>query len=296
MPKHIKPTKAELEANSIRLLEEAEALELEENKDKPEVPTELPEDDPQPTPKFDDEVETPETEETPEPEDGEEGEEEPEKTPEKPEITPEKTPDPKDEPDYKEKFGKSTQEAQILFAKSNKLADIIEQASNLPEPTEEEMTALYKDEWELMSDRERENAKESYIGKRYRNFISEGTKEFKDIDAWTKKVEEFVDDPATLVKTPELEGKTEEFMTFANKPTRRGVDFEDLVSAFLFDVSKNAKPKNKGAMFEKGSGGLNDKPNNAPKKLTSEQGTALRKQNYSLWLQYAKAGKIDNEI
>lgn len=286
MPKHIKPTKEELEANALRALEEAEALEQEENKDKPELPTELPEEE---IPEKIDEEDLPKLDE--------EEEEEETPTPEvKPVVDPVK-PEEESEEDktYKEKFSNSTREAQILYSKNKKTTELLEQASQLPEPTEEELKAVYKD-WDVMGDFERQMAKDSLIGKRYREFIANGTKEFKDIDAWVSKVDEFIDDPATLVKIPELEGKQDEFKAFANKPTRRGVDFEDLVSAFLFDASKNVKLKNKGSMFEQGTGGPNDKPSNAPKKLTADQGSALRKQNYRLWLQYSKAGKIDSEI
>lgn len=277
MPKHTKPTKEELEANAMRALEEAEALEAEA--EKVEVPVEAPVEE------VDDITPEIETETV----------EKPVEKPAEPEVVEKPAEDvDKQDPDYKEKFSQSTREAQILYAKNKKTAELLEQASQLPEPTEDELKALYKD-WDLMGDFERQMAKESLVGKKYREFIANGTKEFKDIDAWSNTVDEFVDDPATLVRIPELEGKQDEFKAFATKPTRRGVDFEDLVSAFLFDVSKNAKPKSKGSMFELGSGGPNDKPSNAPKKLTSEQGTALRKQNYRLWLQYSKAGKIDND-
>ena len=195
--------------------------------------------------------------------------------------------------DYQNKFSESTREAQVLYAKNKKTNEILEKASALPEPTEDELTHQYKD-WDVMSDFEKTMAKEAFIGARYRKFISDGTKEFKDIDAWGEGVEKFTDNPETLIKYPQLEGKTEAFKDFALKPTRRGVDFNDLVAAFSYQVTQDVKPKSKGAMFEKGTGGHAEV---APKsdKLSPEQGRTLRETNYDKWKEMLRAGKISSE-
>lgn len=259
---HTKPSKEELEANIAKVNAELET---------PATP---------PAPPA---LETPPAEPP----------KEPEKQPETPPTNPEPPKEPENEPDFKEKFVQSSKEAQVLHAKNKKMNEVLEKASQLPEPSDEDLSKEYT-EWEVMSDFEKKMAKEAFTSKRYRDFIAEGTKEFKDIDAWSDKVDGFIDNPEVLTAHPELEGKTEEFKAFASKPTRRGVDFEDLLKAFLFDV-KASRPVNKGSQMEKGSGGPNDK--SAPSdKLTVEEGRALRQTDYNKWKEMARAGKIASDF
>jgi len=259
---HTKPSKEELEANIAKVNAE---LETPATPPKVETPPAEPVKEPEKQP------ETPPTE--------------PAKQPETPPATP--------EPDFKEKFVQSSKEAQVLHAKNKKMNEVLEKASQLEAPTDEELSKEYT-EWEVMSDFEKKMATEAFTSKRYRDFIAEGTKEFKDIDAWSDKVDGFIDNPEVLIAHPELEGKTEEFKAFASKPTRRGVDFEDLLKAFLFDV-KATKPVNKGSQMEGGSGGPNDK-SAVSDKLTVEEGRALRQTDYNKWKEMARAGKIASDF
>ena len=102
-----------------------------------------------------------------------------------------------------------------------------------------------------------------------------------------------ISDPVALSDNPGLEGSEEDFKIFAIKPTRRGVDFETLVSAFLFAKQKNAPPKKKGQMFETGSAGNREKPGK-PKAdtITTEESVQLRQNDYKKYLVYLREGRI----
>ena len=86
----------------------------------------------------------------------------------------------------------------------------------------------------------------------------------------------------------------EEFKVFASKKTRRGVNFDTLVSAFLYD-SASSQPKNKGAMFPKGTGGDNKKTTVNDGTISLADGELLRKTNYPKYKEMLLSGKIRNE-
>lgn len=263
MKKHIKPTPEELEANAQKSLEEAEAL-----KEIPETPETLEDEKPE-----DKEVEI---KEEPVVEDKEVIEDKPQ------------------EPDYKKKFVESSREAQILHSKNKKISDAFEKASQLPDPTDDEMKVEYPD-WDLMSDFEKKIAKDSVKNTKRFQAMEEVTKGFKKLGDWQDKVNSFIEDPKTLVDNPELDGKEDEFKLFATKPTRIGVPLEDVVSAFLYNVEKEVKmkPKNKGSMFETGTGGANEKQKPKTDKITVDQARILRNTDYKKYTEYLKAGKIE---
>jgi hypothetical protein len=201
--------------------------------------------------------------------------------------------EPKEEPvDYEKKYKASSGEAQILLSKTKKITEAVAKAGEIAEPTDEEMTKEFPD-WEVMSDTERKLAKDSVVNRKKFSTLAEATGEIKDIDAWNDKVDSFLADPKVLADHPDLDGNEEEFKTFATKPTRRGVDFEDLVSSFLYMQSKEVRPKNKGGMFETGSAGLNDKPKPKTDKITVDESRRLRLLDYKKYLQYVKEGKIE---
>lgn len=252
---HEKPTQDELDQNALKALEEAEALEKET---KPEEEEQKPEE-------------------------------------EKPEVKPEEDkPEEKPETDYKKKFVASTQEAQILHEKNKKLTSIIEEAENIPEPTEDELKKEYRD-WDDLSETQQKMAKESLISNRRFKMLAETTKQFKDMEAWQEKVVTFLDDPKSLVDHPELEGKQDEFKLFATKPTRRGIDMDVLISAFLFDAGKERK-QNKGKMFETGTAGPSDKAKPKSDKISLDEARTLRSVDYAKYKELLKQGKIESDI
>jgi len=280
---HKKPTAEELEANAQKALLEAEAL----KEKKPEPKKEEPKKDPEPTP-------DPEPKKDPEPTP------EPKKDPE-PTPTPDPTPEPEDDEELKKQLAEkdkklkaSAREAQILYARNKQVNEAIEQASSLPDPTEDEMKAEYAD-WDVMSDFEKKMATESLSSKRRINAITNASKGFKDLEEWTKKVDTFVDDPTTLTDNPALEGRVDDFKEFALKPTRRGVDFEILMSSFLYQIDSGKVPRpKKTQMFPIGTGGQQPP---APKsdKITVEQARSLRETNYPEYKRLLLAEKIQQD-
>lgn len=278
MAKHIKPTQEELDAAITKADEELESIEAEEQKKALKAAEEIENED-------DDVVDEDVDQENDEMEDEEEDSDDDD------EVEDDKEEEKKPKQDYKRKFQDSSREAQVLYAKNKKVNQAIEDAANVTEPTEEELKSEYSD-WDDMTSTEQRLAKDNYINKKKFDIIQNATKEFKDIEAWNKKVDEFVDDPKTLVDNPRLEGKIEEFKRFAEKETRRGVDFEDLISAFLYNHESTKPPKKKGKMLEKSSGSKSNKRSDG--KLSVEQGRVLMKTNYKRYKQLLMAGKIAN--
>lgn len=263
MAKHKKPTNEELEENIKKSVEQVEAEAPEED-----TPVEGPDDS---VDKDKIQEESP-VEETPP------QEEEPEPTPE-PII------------DYKKKYTESKREALVIQSRNKKLSEAVDQASQIDNPTEEEMTVEFPD-WDVMNETERRLATDNVINKRRFEAIHKASQEGKDITDWNDKVDKYIDDPKTLIANPSLEGKTDDFKIFASKPTRRGIDFTDLVSAFLYEMEKVTKPS-KGKMFETGSGGPNTSPKPKSDKITLSEARVLMKTDYKKYKEYLTEGKID---
>jgi hypothetical protein len=196
-------------------------------------------------------------------------------------------------PDYRKRYEDSSREAHILYSKNRKMTEAIEKASQVAEPTEEELKAEFP-EWDTMSDFEQRMAKDNLVNKKKLDGITAVSKDFRDMDAWNKKVDEFLIDPEVLIKNPGLDGKEEEFKTFVSKETRRGVDFETLVSAFLYSESQTPTKKNKGSMFETGTAGDSEKPKPKGDKITTEEAIRLRQTNYNEYRRLLQEGKIDD--
>ena len=265
MAKHVKPTKEELDKGIKDSLEELDTLE----------PPVIPEPDPDPEP-------TPDTDPTPGPDPKDES---------KPEdVSPDE--DQRREEELKKKLTNSAREAQVLHARTKKMDEAVDEAGGIPEPTDEDMKGEYPD-WDLMDDVTKKLAKDSRVNKRRFELIHKAAKEGKDIEAWNTKVDEFVADPKSLNDFPALEGKEEDFKVFAVKPTRRGLDFPDLVSAFLYDVNKASPLPSKGKMFETGTGGPNERIKPKSDKISLAEARVLMKTDYKKYKEYLISGKID---
>ena len=276
MPKHKQPSKEEMQQNIDASLEKLDkAGEAPKDKIMEEIGAEDPKEDPKDPKEEPKEV----------PIDPKEDPKEDPKDPEDPKEDPE---DPKD-PKFKKRYEDSSREAQVLYNKNKKMAEAIEKAGEVVEPTQEELTAKYSD-WDTMSDFEKDMAKQNMAHDKQLSSLREATKDFKDMDAWNGKVDSFMADAETLVNNPDLEGKEEAFKLFSSMPTRRGVDFDVLVSSFLYESGKKVV-KNKGSQMPSGTPGANKpKPNDG--KLTLSQSRRLRTVNYKQYLAELKAGRI----
>lgn len=276
---HVKPTQEELEANAMKALEEAEALKA-EGKDKNPVHPEPGEDpDPTPDPKDDQDPKDPDPKADPDPKDPDEDDAIKKELAEK-----------------DKKLKASAREAQILYHRNKQVNEAIEKASELPAPTEDQLKAEYgAEDWDLMSDFEKKIATESLTNKLRMDEITKVNRTFKDLEEWEKRVDTFIDDPANIANNPALDGVEDDFKLFATKPTRRGVDFDILVSSFLYQYEATpARPK-KTQMFPQGNGGDSQKPKPKDDKISVEQGRILRETNYPKFKELLKAGKIRTE-
>lgn len=274
---HRKPTQEELEASIKKTTEE-----LEEMKDTPSPsPTE-------PTPSPAEEIPSPSpSPEVPSPSPS------PEKLPEEP--TPSKEVIRDVAKRTKEKEIASAQEARVLHARNKKISEGLEEVRKTPEPTEEEMKAEYSD-WDVMSDFEKKQAKGLLLANRRFSALDEMARGFRDSEKHQKKVDDFLADPKTLIKYPDLEGRESEFKFFATKPTRRGVDFADLVPAFLYGLKEaKKKEKKKGAMFPTGTGGPAGPAKDAGK-LSIDEAIELKKTDYPKYKKLLLAGKISTGL
>mgnify|MGYP001230947558 CR=1 FL=1 len=194
----------------------------------------------------------------------------------------------------KKKSAASARENQKIYAKNRVITKAIIDAEEVPEPTEEELVKEFPD-WDLMSDTEKVFAKETVVSRSWRQTISKAKEQATKIEKWNESVETFIDDPVTLSDNPELEGKTDEFKTFATDESNNSVPFKILVSAFLHEQAKN-NVQHKGKMFENGSGGPNEKPQPKTGKITLEQAKVLRETDYGKWKEYLLAGKIESDL
>ncbi len=258
-----KPTKEELEASLKKTQEELE------------VP-----------PKKEEKVEeTPQEEKLPEVE-----EKEPiieEKEPEKEEPVVEEK-----EPDYRKKFSNSSREAQKIHAKNRKINEGVSEANKITDVEEQELIKEYPD-WDMMSETEKKLAKKNMINDKRFEIINKATEEAKKIEKWADDVNTFIEDPKTLVDNPDLEGKQEEFTEFANRIENHAVPFNILVGSFLYNMTKQTKPKNKGKMFEAGSGGPNIKQAPKSDKISIADAMALKQTDYKKYKEYLLADKIE---
>ncbi len=277
MPNHQKPTKEELEAQ-VKAAVDAE------EKARKDPPVETPEKEPVTEELTEKEVEKP-LEDT-------EKEVIEEKTEEKVLDKTQKD----SEVNYKKRYTDSVREAQVVSFKNKEINQAVDEAATLTEPTEDEMKQKYGSGWDEMSVTEQMLAKDSLLNKKRFELIHGATQKFKAVEDWTEKVDTYIGNPKTLIANPELEGKQEEFKLFATKPTRRGLEFDDLVLAFLGDEAKKVRPNHKGEkMFETGTGGSKEPIKPPDNKLSLAQSEIDRKTNYTLYRERLKAGVYKTE-
>jgi hypothetical protein len=287
---HQKPSKEELKKNLNSFISQLDAPEKTSQEDKAQENQKT-----SPDEKVKEEVKNEDTEKKPKVEEKEQEEkiEQKEGEEEKKENVEEKKEE-KEEVDYKKKFIESSREALILHSRNKQMREAIEKATKLPEPSDEEMAKLYED-WDLMTDTERKIVKDNYLAKKRLDALYEVITAGRDTEEWVEKVEKFATDPKVLNDYPELEGKTDEFIEFSAKPTRKGLPFEDLVAAFLYHSSK-ANPPKKGKMFETGTSGSNEKYQPSSGKISIDEARELMKRDYKKYKELLLAGKIQTDI
>lgn len=280
MPNENKPTPEELKAQeeeAIKLAEEIEANGVPQEEEE-EIQVKLEDTD------------------IPNPEEQEEGiEEEAAPAQEEEQAEPSKEVFKKKLEDEKKKSSASARENQKIYAKNRVINQALVEADDIPEPTDEELMEEFKD-WDVMSEAERTFAKEAVMSRSWRQVISKAKEQATKIENWNKSVNEYIDNPQTLLDNPDLEGKTEEFAEFATRNENNSVPLSILVNAFLYEHTTNTKSHKGERMFENGSGGPNDKPQPKTGKISMEQARRLRETNYDKWKEYNQKGLIDFDL
>jgi len=230
------------------------------------------------------ELESPEEENEPEDEPQEE---------EAPEEDNEDTPEEESEPviDYKKKFSESSREAQRIATENKKINEVIDQSSQIPEPTEEEMVKEWP-EWENMEDYSRKLAIQATKARRFQENLAKARGEGKKLEQWNERVDKLLDDPQTLIQYPELEGRVEELRIYATAAPN--TKFDVLIPGFLYNAKK-AQVKNKGQMMPKGTAGSSH-TGKTDNKLSLEEGRKIRETDYNKWKQLVKDGKIKTDL
>lgn len=198
-----------------------------------------------------------------------------------------------DDPNYEEKFKHSTREAQILTSKHNKFVSTVDEAANIPMPSDEQLQEYAKSKGVKLTEENKVLVLDSYINNARFEKIHGVVEETRKIDEWADKVDAFVEDETMLQQFPGLAGREKDFRSFCMKPTRRGADLEDAAKAFLFDTKNNSK-KSKESLLLTGSKGKGMKP----KKTTLDEEGAIntRATSQKKYKEMIKSGKVDIDL
>lgn len=195
------------------------------------------------------------------------------------------------EPDYREKFKASTQEAQILNSKNSKFTDAVEQAAQLNEVSETDLRAKYAD-WDQMSDPQKALAKDNLLAAMRFEMVHNAVLETKKGDEWATKVDDFLTDDTQIAPYPGLAGREMEFKSFAQKPSRVGVDMGVLASAFLYESPSPTK-KHKGSLLL--NGGNSEPHDTKPKKLGADEAALIRAKSPRQYMEMVRNGQIGSD-
>jgi len=206
----------------------------------------------------------------------------------------------KEETDYKRKYSDSSREASALYFKNKTMTDTIESASALPDPTEAELVVYAREQgavFEDLDDFSQNILKKTLINERKFGMIHEATIANKEVDNWSRKVDEFTNSAEILAKYPSIGENDVDFKKYAMKEARRGTDLNDLVASFLFNMQgDNATPKKpakKGSLLLSRGGGEGTPK---PSKLTAEDVRIIRNKDPKRYKQLIKDGKVGMDV
>lgn len=141
--------------------------------------------------------------------------------------------------DYREKFSASTRQNQILTSQLNELKKQIGDITKQEIPTDDEMIGILGlEEWEALSDRERNTERRFVIQDRRENarVLREQTQNKES------ELKNSVDDFIDLDENKDIAGMNSEFLEFVKLPKNAGASLEVLKDAFLFKKGKQNKP------------------------------------------------------
>ncbi len=201
----------------------------------------------------------------------------------------------KELPDVEERYKESSKEATSLYFKNKKITDTIAEASSMADPTEDELRDYAKEMGEDLDNLDnfaKNLLKNSLKNERRFSKINSVVEQSKEIERWLDTVDTFAGSEATLNKYPSLANNAEAFRKYASREQRRGMDLEDLVASFLFNL-KTERPvrgDNKSLLLDRGNG--RNQPT-APTKMDEGDAIALRNKDQKAYKKAIKDGKID---
>lgn len=196
--------------------------------------------------------------------------------------------------DYKSRYAGSTVEAQVLASRNKEFLEATEKADALVEPTEDEMKTEYGEDWDTFTDRQKKNAKVAVLAQKRKEIIDEVRNKMKKGVEWTDATKKYVNDPTTKLKYKQLEGHEEEFVQFCSLPSRVGINYDDLVKAFSFDLKPVTLPPKRASLFEKGGGGGAAVP--TVKELSADEVSFIRIHNPRKYKELILKKKINLDI
>lgn len=198
----------------------------------------------------------------------------------------------------KKNLSDSTREAMNLHFKNEKLNETIEEAANLPEPTEAELKEYATKqgaEWDELDVFSRNILRNSLVNDRRFEKIRSVQQESKRVDAWSKKVDAFIEDSVDTGKYPSLSTHDADFKKYVMKESRVGLDLNDLAASFLFGLdSTPARPKKKSLLLPSTSGQGGGEA--VRKGLNESQVAFIRTHDPRKYRELIKSGKINLSI
>ena len=200
--------------------------------------------------------------------------------------------------DYEKRYKDSSREAMALHFKNQKMSEKITEATNLSEPTEEELREhafKNKGDWDLMDDFSKSLLKESLMNSRKLSLISEANQETKEVGIWERKLTDYINSPEVVAKYPDIGDEETTFKKFCMSESRRGMDMDDLLSLFLFHKeNEETKPQKKRKSMLLTGGGGDKAPK--PKKATADKAKATRLSDEKEYRRKIKAGEYDLDL
>lgn len=151
----------------------------------------------------------------------------------------------------------SSKQANILNQHNKVILNTIDDATNIPVPTDEEVKEYVRaqgGDFDDLSDFEKNNVRQTVLNNKRFAKISTIATERKALDDWAIKIDEFTADEHNLQKYTKLAGHERDFAIFCMQKENMGIDLNILAKSFLFDFKPDIKKKSL-AMTPSSAGG-----------------------------------------
>ena len=191
-----------------------------------------------------------------------------------------------------QRFKQQQTEAQIQIERNKALTSKVDEASQIPAPTLEELKVFVAQDgvdWDELTVFEQSMAKKSYLAEKRFTLVNEAVQTTKKIDERAKEVDAFIDSTDAKPEFIELQGHEADFRKFCMQESHRGVDIQSiLLPAFLHNLPPVTKKR--GDLFPQGGAGEAD--NSTGKITDADTNKNLRETNPREWRRQVKAGNI----